>query len=150
MTTQPDPQRAEAPAAAGASDLDVEMRAYVARWYDAFPNADADAMADFYTEDARLYLSGLPGVRGRDAAARFLARMAGAVDMVIRHEVTDVERLGGDVALITGSAWVVSTPKAGGPPIKDASRFIMVVRREADGAWRCSYDASQHTPDVRA
>ncbi len=146
MSAQP-----ETPMGAGpqTGDLEQAMRAYVARWYEVFPRADAGAMAEFYTQDARLHLAGLPGLRGREAIARFLASMAGAVDMVIRHEVTEVESLGSDFSLITGSAWVTSTPKAGGQPIKDASRFIMVMRRETDGVWRCSYDASQQTPDVR-
>lgn len=123
------------------------LRDYVDHWYEIFPAGDAAAMAALYTDDARLMLTGLPAVTGAKAIGAMLAAFPGYAELVTRHEVTDVDVLTDDLAVVTGSAWVDVRPRDGSAASRDASRFVMVMKRDG-GAWRCHYDVSQHTPDV--
>jgi uncharacterized protein (TIGR02246 family) len=130
------------------TDAKRQLIDYIDNWYKEFPNADAAALAALYTKDARLMLANLSAQRGSAAIGAMLAAMAGYADSSIRHEVTDVEMLTDDLALITGSAWATSIIKSTGAEHKDASRFFMVMKKGQDGIWRCHYDLSQPTPDV--
>jgi len=132
------------------ADPKQELQAYVEQWYTLFPSGNAAAMAALYTPDARLLLANLPAVSGNKAIGRFLSALAGYADMTCRHEVSDIDLIGDDTAIVTGAGWVDSRPRAGGDVIKDASRFLMVMRREpGNRRWLCHYDMSQHTPDIK-
>lgn len=129
------------------TQAEIELRDFVESWYDEFPNGNAKAMAARYTDNARLYLANLPGVRGSAAIGELLAAMGSTFNMEIEHEVTDVDVLTENLAVVTGSALAKSRLKSGGDEIRDASRFVMVMERR-DGEWRSIYDISQPTPDV--
>jgi uncharacterized protein (TIGR02246 family) len=131
------------------ADPRQELETYVRHWYEIFPAGDAAALAALYTPDARLLLANLPRATGNQAIGAFLAGFTRYADLNCRYQVTDVDLIDNDLAVVTGSAWVDALPKAGGAPIKDASRFLMVMKREpSSGKWLCHYDMSQHTPDV--
>ncbi|MEM8987409.1 MAG: SgcJ/EcaC family oxidoreductase [Pseudomonadota bacterium] len=131
------------------TDQKQELKDYVEKWYAVFPKGDAEAMSSLYTEDARLLLANLPKVVGASAIGDFLGSFPTHADMDCRYEVTDIDFLTDDIAVVTGSGWVESKPKAGGDAVHDASRFLMVMKKDSvSGKWRCHYDASQHTPDV--
>jgi len=131
------------------SDANTELRKYVDAWYSVFPKGDAAAMSALYTVDARLLLANMAGVRGSKAIGDFVGSFPRYADMNSRFEVTDVDLLSPDIAVVTGAAWVTSKPKSGGDAVQDASRFVMVMKKDpATGTWLCHYDISQHTPDV--
>jgi len=122
---------------------------YVARWYETFAVGDAAAMSALYSENARLYLSNLPGVRGRAAIGTFLAGMAQYAELDCRHQVTDVEFKPDDMAVVTGTSQVVVKPRGGGETIRESSRFLMLMEKDrASGAWLCSYDMAQPVPEL--
>ncbi len=126
-----------------------QLEEFVRRWYEEFPKGDVAEMANFYTDDARLFLTGLKGVNGKQAIGELIATMPKHLEMKCEHKVTDVDMLSDDLAVVTGIGWVESVPRAGGDTIFDASRFIMVMKRDAQtGEWRSHYDISQHTPDA--
>ncbi len=122
---------------------------FVDRWYSVFATGDVAALSALYTPDARLMLANLPAVTGAEAIGAMLGSFTRHVDMAIRHAVADVDLLGDDLAVVTGAGWVESTPKGGGEVHRDASRFVMVMHRDPQAGWRCHYDVSQPTPDVR-
>ncbi|MBY0520529.1 MAG: SgcJ/EcaC family oxidoreductase [Sphingomonas sp.] len=131
------------------TDPQQVLRDYVHHWYEIFPRGDAAAMAALYTDDARLMLANLPRVQGKKAIGAMLGAFPGYAQMDCRHEVTDVDMLTDDLAVVTGSAWVDVTPRDGSAPSRDASRFVMVMKRDPeDGNWRCHYDVAQPAPDV--
>lgn len=129
-------------------DARQELLAYIDHWYAVFPQGNADQLAALYTPDARLMLADLPAQKGSAAIGALLAAMAGYADMSITHAVTDIEVLGDDLALVTGSSLAVSKIRKSDEERKDASRFFMVMQKGDDGQWRCHYDLSQPTPDV--
>lgn len=132
------------------ADPRSDIKAYLDHWYRVFPAGDAAALAAMYTPDARLLLADLPRASGNQAIGAFLAGFARYASLECRHEVLDVDPIGPDLAVVTGAAWVVATPRSGGDAVKDASRFLMVMKRDRDsGRWLCHYDMSHHTPDVR-
>jgi len=126
-----------------------QLEAYVRNWYEIFPRGDGAAMSALYAKDARLYLANLPGVRGANLIGKTLGSFPRYVDLNCKFEVTDVELLAENVAIVTGVAWAETTPKGGGETSTDASRFLMVMTRDPDKKqWLCQYDMSQHSPDV--
>lgn len=132
------------------ADPKSELAAYVDHWYEVFPTGDAPALAALYTPDARLLLADLPRVVGHQAIGAFLASFTKYADLNCRHQVSHVDLLADDLAVVTGAAWVEAKPKTGAPSMKDASRFLMVMKREPDsGRWLCHYDMSNRTPDIK-
>jgi uncharacterized protein (TIGR02246 family) len=133
------------------ADANRELEDYVRDWYAGFPNGDAEAMGALYTDDARLFLANVPGAKGRGAIGRMLGGFPRYIDLRCRYQVTDIDLLSHDVAIVTGAAWADATPKDGGETTTDASRFVMVMRRHPETKrWLCHYDISQPTPDVPA
>ena len=97
----------------------------------AFESPDLTAWVDSYTDDAIFVGPGAPAIEGR-AALLAVAPQISISSMEIEVQST----LGaGDLAATCGRASWVSGPKG-----SDAStvrrRFLMVWRRDLDGAWR--------------
>ncbi|MEY2756629.1 MAG: SnoaL-like domain [Pseudomonadota bacterium] len=133
------------------ADAHRELEDYVHDWYANFPRGDAEAMGALYTNDARLFLANLPGATGREVVGKMLGSFPRYVDLACRYEVNDIDVLSHDIAIVTGRAWADATPKGGGETTTDASRFVMVMKRDPDTKkWLCHYDISQHSPDVPA
>ncbi len=131
------------------ADTRQQLIDYVDQWYAVFPSGDAAKMATLYTPDARLMLANLPAVTGAEAIGAMLANFTAHGDLAIEHHVSEVEEVGEGLAMVTGGALAEITIKANGAKHKDASRFVMLMKRAEDGRWLCHYDVSQQTPDVR-
>jgi uncharacterized protein (TIGR02246 family) len=125
-----------------------ELHAHVRRWYALLPLGDAAEMGELYTADAKLFLAGLAGVSGRTAIAKFLSSIPTYVDVTARHRIDDVTLLSDGLAIVTGASWVDTRTRHTDERATEAARFLMVMQRE-DGVWRCAYDMSQQTPDIR-
>jgi uncharacterized protein (TIGR02246 family) len=103
-----------------------------------FNSNDPAALAALYTEDAVLMPNHEPDVDGRDAIqswyeARFKEASA---KIAIAPEETQVA---GDWAYDRGSATVSVTPKAGGAPMEDSGKYIVILKRVA-GVWKVHRD----------
>jgi uncharacterized protein (TIGR02246 family) len=131
------------------ADTKQQLIDFVDRWYAVFPSGDAAALAALYTPDARLMLANLPAVVGAEAIGAMLASFAAYADMKIRHHVSDVEEIAEGLAMVTGGGLVELTVRGTGATMQEASRFVMLMKRDNDGRWLCHYDVSQPTPDVR-
>lgn len=97
----------------------------------AFESPDLTAWVDSYTDDAIFVGPGVPAIEGRDAL------LAAAPQISISSmEIAAESTLGaGDFAATLGRATWVSGPKGSDAP-RVRRRFLMVWRREGDGAWR--------------
>lgn len=129
-------------------DVKQELIEYIDEWYKTFPAGDVEALSALYTDNASLMLANVPAQYGAKAIGAMLSAMANYAQSSIRHEVTNVELLTDNLALVTGAAWATSVIKGTGVNHKDASRFFMVMKKGDDDKWRCHYDLSQPTPDV--
>lgn len=126
----------------GLAPADVEaIRAAELAVADAFEAADPAAWVSSYTEDAVFAGPGAPTMNGR-AALLAAAPQVSISSMEIRAEST----LGdGDFAATTGLATWVSGPRGSDAPTT-RRRFLMVWRRDPDGAWRIARELLNEAP----
>jgi ketosteroid isomerase-like protein len=106
------------------------------RFIAALRRGDAPAAAAAYTDDARLLAPSAELLAGRSSIARFWqAGIDAGVDSIELHAL-DVEiEPGGDTALEIGR-YVLRLTSPSGDGVVDRGRYLLVYRREADGAWR--------------
>ena len=98
---------------------------------DAFESPDPAAWVDSYTEDAIFVGPGAPAIEGRIALLEAAPHIS-----ISSMEIEVHSTLGtGDLAATSGRATWVSGPKGSDAPTV-RRRFLMVWRRDLDGAWR--------------
>jgi len=98
---------------------------------EAFESADPTAWVDFYTDDAIFVGPGAPAIEGR-AALIEVAPHISISSMRIEAQSTFGA---GDFAATYGRGIWLSGPKGSDAPTV-RRRFLMVWRRDPDGAWR--------------
>jgi uncharacterized protein (TIGR02246 family) len=128
-----------------------DLRAVEDRILRAFAAEDAEAIAAEYTEDAVLMPPGQPAVAGRAAIAGLYRGFFAQFRLVLETTVEEAE-VAGDLGFLRGRLRQEIHPRAGpgflrglirrraGGPEVQTGKFLAVLRREADGAWRFSRD----------
>ena len=98
---------------------------------EAFESPDLTAWVDSYTEDAIFVGPGVPAIEGRAALLEVAPQIS-----ISSMEIAAHSTLGeGDLAATSGRVTWVSGPK-GSDARTVRRRFLMVWRRDLDGAWR--------------
>jgi uncharacterized protein (TIGR02246 family) len=100
----------------------------------------AGVVTPFYADDAVSLWPNNQMIRGKDA---ILAGEKSFLDQYKTDEQDTAEdvRVVGDLAVVRGTFVAKSTPKTpGGADIDDQGKFICLLRRQADGTWRCFAD----------
>jgi uncharacterized protein (TIGR02246 family) len=82
--------------------------------------------------------SGLPAIEAADTA--FFAQMTAKMELM-----SDEVRTTGSWGFDRGRYKMTITPKAGGAPMTDEGRYIVVLEKGADGRWRLSRDIDNST-----
>lgn len=114
------------------SDSDIfAIRAAEKALAKAFESPDRTAWVHSYTEDAIFAGPGVPAIEGRRALLEVAAQIS-----ISSMEITVHSTLGtGDLAATFGHAnWVSGPTGSDAPTVR--RRFLMVWRRDPDGAWR--------------
>lgn len=107
-----------------------ELDAINAAFGEAFATQDAERLAAFYSDDARLLFNGRPVIRGRaavDAALRDMVAGGPASVRFVTDEVIEDGSLVVDIGRIVGET--------------GQSRYVVVYRRQADGSLRIAVDS---------
>lgn len=112
----------------------------------AFNRGDMATVASFYAEDAKVMPPGSEVVQGRQAIEQF---WRGAQEQMGVKEVTknvqEVEA-SGDLAYEVGTATLKIEPP-GGQAITALFKYLVVWKRQADGAWQLAVDIwNSNTP----
>lgn len=108
-----------------------ELAAINAGFGEAFATQDAERLAAFYADDARLLFHGQPIIRGRaavDAAMRAMVEGEPASLRFVTDEVIEEGSLVVDVGRILSPS--------------GQSKYVVVYRRQADGSLRIIVDAA--------
>jgi ketosteroid isomerase-like protein len=102
-------------------------------WFDHYANADGEAMANLYAEDALLMPPGAPAVTGRAGIKTFLGEDASkskAAGISLKNASVTGSGVDGDTGWISGTYTVVD----GSGATIDSGSYLSVHRR-ANGSW---------------
>jgi uncharacterized protein (TIGR02246 family) len=117
-------------------------------WDAAYEAGDAAALAGLYTTDAVLMQPGLPTMTGRAAIESHYGQgfAQGSFTVDIRPGSTVVD---GDIGYEHGQFTGTMTPAAEGDPRQTEGRYVVMLRRDTDGAWRIARSMSNAaTPEM--
>jgi uncharacterized protein (TIGR02246 family) len=100
---------------------------------------DVAGLVAFYTADAVVMAPDTPMVKGKaniEALHRKMMDMARVSGMTITPIDTQVL---GDTAIDVGTYQQTLTPK-GGTPVTDTGKYLVVLKKQADGSWKLQYE----------
>lgn len=127
---------AKAPSSSASSFTDADrtaIRAVVDSFTNAIKKGDYATAASYYAEDGVFMPPNTPAVEGRAA----IQKQFGTFGHVISFSQPIVEIDGvGDLAYARLNADLTFTPPNGNTPMSDKAKVLIVMRKQADGAWR--------------
>jgi uncharacterized protein (TIGR02246 family) len=125
---------------------EAAIRTLVEQWSASAQAKDAATFASFYAQDGVVMLSNAPDMRGAAAIREGIAGMMQDPAFALSFEANDVVvAKAGDLAYETGTYAMTMT----GPDKKPASEkghYVVVWRKQADGAWKVAVDAPLSDP----
>jgi uncharacterized protein (TIGR02246 family) len=104
------------------------------RYVAAYNAGDAAGVAALFAEDAIDLPDHQPALEGRAAIENNLKEMF-AQNTVAISITPDETEIVGDIAHEHGTFSVTITPKAGGGPMTDSGKYLVILKRGSDGAW---------------
>ena len=118
--------------------VEQELSEGTRRFIEAYNRGDAAAVADFYTEDAKILPPNQEMVSGRRAIQEFWQT---AMDMGVRKINLETAEMGydGNVAYERGVSTVTIQPQ-GGPEMTAKGKYLVVLKRQDDGSWKLAVD----------
>ena len=141
---------ASACAPAGAPPTKVDTKAEEAKLMDASrrwsalasEGKDAQAVANYWAEDAVLMQDGMPTMRGRDEARKFVEAAFKMPGFKISWEPIEAHvSSSGDMGYIIERSRVTE-PGANGKPETQEMRAVTIWRKDASGEWSLRVNAS--------
>jgi len=135
-----------APALADTAADEAAIHAALDTWLAASMAKDAEAFASVYADDAVLMLEGAPDIAGHEA---ILGAITGLMQDPNFHLSFKADKIvvaaAGDLAIETGTyRFVLSDPE--GHPGAQEGHYVVVWRKQADGAWKVVIDAPISDP----
>lgn len=129
---------------AGVREARAAIEAANSKFSEAFARGDARSLAALYTPDAIVFPPDSEMIRGNDAIGKFwvTARDGGVQSATLT--TVDVGR-SGDVAFEAGTVSLVVQP-AGAAPSTVTDKYVVVWKRQPDGAWKLHRDIWNSLP----
>ena len=139
-------QQTPAPAPDTRAADEAAVRAAIGDWLKAGQAKDADGFASFYADDGRLMLGAAPDSVGRPAIRETIGTLMSDPNFALSFATANVVvARSGDLAYETGSYELhVSDPNQ--QPITEKGNYVVVWRKQADGAWKVAVDAPSSDP----
>ncbi len=126
----------DAAAAKAKSEIDAARNRYVAAW----KAADADEITGLYANDGVVLYPNQPAITGRNEIREyFRSFFTEFVQDDFQLTSSEIE-VGGSWAFDRGTYRWKATPRAGGAAVEDHGKYLVILRREADGSWRVARD----------
>ncbi len=118
------------------------IRAADATWLKAYEAKDVDKAVAFYDEQGSMLVPNSPVLTGKDAIAKFIASGFALQDYKIAwHPNKAGVARSGDLGYTSGT-YEMSFRDAAGKTISDKGKYLMVWKKQADGAWKVLFDTS--------
>ena len=109
-------------------------------WAAAWKSGNAANLAALYDENALHAANHEASLQGTIALASSYGAQFGQVtptNLVLNSDRTEVS---GDLAYDFGTFQYSVTPKNGGAPVSDSGRYLVVLKKQADGTWKIVAD----------
>ena len=115
----------------GTSSTNRQFEAAIAR-------GDAAGCAAVYTEDAKILPPDSPALTGRQAGQEVWQNIINIGVKSVSLQTLELEEMG-DTAIERGAA-TINIQGEGGQTIQASAKFIVLWKRQADGAWKWHWD----------
>jgi uncharacterized protein (TIGR02246 family) len=138
-------QRPAEPPDTRAAD-EAAIRASIREWSAAAQAKDAAKFVSFYAENAVVMMAGTPDISGIAAIREGIGGMMQDPNFTLSFEAENVVvARSGDLAYETG-AYSMSMTGPDNKPVPEQGHYVVVWRRQADGAWKVAVDAPLSDP----
>lgn len=115
-----------------------QVRAASAAWDDALNAGDLTRLMELYAEDAVDMPPNFPALEGKAAIASDLEYILGEFDAHHQTSIVDI-KLGGDLALERANYVMTLTPKAGGEPMTEVGKHVVIRQKHGDD-WKVLWE----------
>jgi uncharacterized protein (TIGR02246 family) len=116
--------------------IDRTRNAYVAAWL----AADAARVADLYTENAVILYPNQPAIQGKPAILAYFKAFFGEFGQNEFQLTSSEIEVVGSWAFDRGSVRWKGTPSAGGKPVEDIGKYLVVLQQQPGGEWKVARD----------
>jgi uncharacterized protein (TIGR02246 family) len=116
--------------------VDSARKAYVSAWL----AADADQIAQLYTNDALVLYPNQPAVVGRAAILTYFKDFFHQFPLNEFELTSEEVQIIGSLAIDRGKYKWKGSPKKGGVPINDYGKYLVILKRQPDGSWKVARD----------
>ncbi len=125
------------------------LRAADAAWLKAYRAKDVRKAAAFYDNQGAMLVPNAPILTGKSRITRFIAKSFGMQNYKIwwRCDKAEVAR-SGELGYTSG-VYRMSLRGASGKSFRDRGKYLMVWRKQEDGAWKVLFDMSNSDLPVR-
>ena len=131
-TSEPDTRAADAEA----------IKATLAKAEEAFKTREFDAAMSMYADNAVLLVPGAPIIEGKDAIEGALQGTLADPNSTITITPTKIEvARSGELAYAYGTGLTVTTDATTGKTTRQASKWVTVFKKQADGSWQAVADS---------
>jgi ketosteroid isomerase-like protein len=121
---------------------DNDLLAADAAWLKAYQAKDAAAAAGFYAPEGVMLAPNRPPLSGKDALTKFIAKSFTLQDYdIIWHPKKAEVARSGELGYTSGS-YEMSFRQPRGKLFFDKGKYLMVWKKQADGAWKVLFDIS--------
>jgi len=138
-------QRPAEPPDTRAAD-EAAIRASIREWSAAAQAKDAAKFVSFYADDAVVMMAGAPDISGIAAIREGIGGMMQDPAFALSFAADNVVvARSGDLAYETG-AYTMSMTGPDNKPATEQGHYVVVWRKQADGAWKVAVDAPLSDP----
>jgi ketosteroid isomerase-like protein len=129
----------QSPADTRATD-ENDLREWDAQWSSAAAAKNVDKTVSYYADDVIVLPPNGPTVTSKEGIRKIWLEMLTAPGFSGGWKATKVEvARSGDLAFLSGT-WEFTMNDASGKPSTDRGKFVEVVKKQADGSWKCVTD----------
>ena len=144
------PEAKASDAAVDPAALKDAIQAREREWSAAYLASNAAGVAALYTEDAATIQASGDWTRGRDGITKYYAAQFDTVAVTAREDITEEVTAAGDYVVEIGHYSFQGTSKKDKSPRSGAGRYMVLWRKDSDGAWRLLRDiGSEVTPPAK-
>lgn len=132
------PQTSQTPDTRAADE--AAIKDFDAQWSNAASAKDLDKMLSYYADDAIVLQPNGPMLNSKDAIRKVWQAMLTAPGFAGGWKATKVEvAKSGEIGYVSGT-WEFTMNGPNGKPATERGKFVEVVKKQADGTWKCAVD----------